>query len=160
MKRKHLVGLAMFSACAIALTGCTGEVDNRDSTPFRGFERVGEVNDYTVWYDRGAESGLSNVLIADGNHRLVSCLGEPLLICYDSNRSGGQLIIVIATEDTESVTVDFAGEDVELALMDDPENKEDAPPIFAGQAPPFDGDGFSWTFYGYDADGEELWTRG
>lgn len=159
MKRNRRAALALFGATAMLLTGCTGEVDNQDSTPFRGFERVGEVGEYGVWYDRGAETGLSNVIIADGTHRLVSCLGEPVLICYDSNREGGQLILVIAAEETESVTVDFAGEDVELELMGEPENEDDTPPVFAGQAPPFDGENFSWSFYGYGADGEELWTR-
>ena len=149
----------MFGATAMLLTGCTGQADDQDSTPFRGFERVGEVGEYGVWYDQGAETGLSNVIIADERHRLVSCLGEPVLICYDNNREGGQLIVVIAEEETASVTVDFAGEDIELELMDEPENEDNTPPVFTGQAPPFDGESFSWNFYGYDADGEELWTR-
>lgn len=149
----------MVSLGAIALSGCTGQVDEQQSTPFRGFERVGEVGEYGVWYDQGAESGLSNVLIADGRKRLLSCLGDPLLICNDGGRADGRLIIVIGTEETASVKVDFAGEELELELMAEPENEENTPPVFAGYAPPWEGEDFYWNLYGYDANGEEIWDR-
>ena len=157
--RRAAMAVAAAGAAVLLLAGCTGSVQSAPTSPFRGFEQVGELDGgQTVWHAHGSESGNTNVLIAEGNVRQVSCLGEPRLICFDDNRATGQLVAVIAPEGTEQILVDFAGEEVELSLMKSPETFETSVAVFAGQMPPFEGDGFSWTFRGLDAAGEEIWS--
>lgn len=157
--RRIAATIAGTAAALLALTGCTGSVETDPASPFRGFDRVGELDSgLTVWHAHGSETGSTNVIIADGNLRVLSCLGEPRVICYDDERATGQLVTVIAPEGTERIVVDFAGEEVELGAMSDPTSFDDPAVVFAGQMPAWDGEGFSWKFIGYDAAGEELWT--
>ena len=157
---KPKTALAAFACTGLAvLTGCTGQADLPQS-PFVGFENVGQLGDYDIYYDKGAESGMNDVIIADGSHRVLSCLGQPLNICYDGNPEG-ELIIVIAEEGTETTMLDYNGEEIEMQKTEAPEHVDDAPPVFVTQAPPKgeDTEGFSWSWKGLDANGEELWTK-
>lgn len=158
--KKVKTALAALACASLAvLTGCTGQAD-LPQEPFIGFENVGELGEFDIYYDKGAESGMSDVIIAEGNHRVFSCLGEPLLICYDDNPDG-ELIIVIAEEGTEQTILDYNGEEIEMQKAEAPQNVDDAPPVFVTQAPPNgeDTEGFSWSWRGLDANGEELWTK-
>ena len=48
-------------------------------------------------------------------------LGEPVLICYDGDKSGeGELIIVIAEEGTETTILDYNGEEIEMQKTETP----------------------------------------
>lgn len=161
-RNKPKTALAVLACASLAaLTGCVGQAEYA-TEPFIGFEEVGSIDEtYDVYYDKGGESGLHDVMIAEGDHRMFSCLGEPLQICYDGGSEGvGELIIVIAEEGTEQVLVDYNGHELELQKTEAPEDIEEPAPIFVGQAPVLeDREGFSWSWKGLDADGEELWTR-
>ena len=162
MKTSKLATAAMacIGAGALLLTGCTGSASTDTTSPFRGFENVGELETgQTVWYDKGSESGMSNVIIAEDYLRVLSCLGEPTLICNNNKRAEGQLMAIIAEEGTERLVVTYAGEEVELQRMATPEHTDEPALVFAGKMPPFTGDNFSWSFKGYNADGEEVWSK-
>ncbi|MGO1392960.1 hypothetical protein [Agrococcus casei] len=154
-----LAALACVSLAA--LTGCAGQADYA-TEPFIGFEPVGSIDEtYDVYYDKGTESGMHDVIIAEGDHRVLSCLGEPVLICYDGDKSGeGELIIVIAEEGTETTILDYNGEEIEMQKTETPADIESPAPVFVTQAPVLeDREGFSWSWRGLDANGEELWTK-
>ena len=158
--KKPKTALAAFACASVmALTGCMGQTELQ-TEPFIGFENVGTIEGLDVYYDKGSESGMSDIIIADGERRVLACLGEPLLICYDGNPEG-ELIIVIAEEGTEQTILDYNGEEIEMMKTEVPADTDEAPPVFVAKAPPKDedADGFSWSWRGLDANGEELWTK-
>lgn len=145
-------------AVSLALAGCaSAEPESAEPIGPNGYTLAGSFDDgSTLWWDGGAESGLTDLMLEDADGRMfASCLGAgPLLCVGGTDEARGAL--VIGPAGSERAVMHWYGQDVELQRGES--TPEDAPPVFAGVMPPVPAEG-TYSVEVFDGAGAVVMTQ-
>ncbi|SFS14278.1 hypothetical protein SAMN04487783_1808 [Agrococcus baldri] len=158
MHRLAKVAVAV-SAGALVLTGCTSTDEPRGPQGPTGYELATTLeNGAHVWWDRGDESGMTDLIVTRGAGGVIdSCLGKAPLLCFVGPEESRMALIIAPPQATGGV-VHYFGEDIPLQLGTGPTAEQDA--VLAASMPPEHlDDAAGWTYEVVDAAGGVVMSR-
>lgn len=136
MRAVRLLAAVAVVAIAGSLAACAPAADEEESTGGgpNGYELLDTVDGVEVWYDRGEESGMTDVILMIENRIVGSCLGKGTTVCLQGDVAVQPYVIGIVPPTTAVAQAGW--QDVLYDLQGLPGTEADADQVFFVAVPP------------------------
>lgn len=140
----------------VALSACTSEPEApQEPAGPSGFELAGMQGDVEVWYDRGEQSGITDVLLMQDGRRVGACLGDAGLVCVQGDVSQVPYVILISPPNATRAELVWFGTPMEMTSTNETV-AADAPHVFVAAPPAGDPAAYSMHINVFDAAGAPI----